>query len=219
MSLEILYEDNHLIVVVKPVGVLSQADNTKDMDMLTLIKYYLRDRYQKSGNVYLGLVHRLDRMTGGVMVFAKTSKAASRLSKQIQNKIFQKKYYAIVQGNLKEDGKLIDYLIKDEKERKAYIGNKNSGKLAELEYHIVKQIQNETLVDIKLLTGRYHQIRAQFSHLGYPLVGDTLYGNSNQKLPIKLYAYEISFNHPITNETLVFHALPTDYYWQPFFKH
>lgn len=216
MSLEILYEDNHLIVCVKPVGILSQEDHTKDMDMLTLLKHYIKDKYNKPGNVYLGLVHRLDRMTGGVMVFAKTSKAASRLNEQIKNHEFVKKYYALVNGVLNESGHLENYLFKDEDEVKSYVGNKNSGKIAILDYQVVKVYDNNTLVDISLKTGRHHQIRVQFSHINHPLVGDRLYGNDN-KNNLMLYAYSLSFYHPITKELLEFKKIPTHDKWQNYF--
>ena len=216
MSLEILYEDNHLIVCVKPVGILSQEDHTKDMDMLTLLKHYIKDKYNKPGNVYLGLVHRLDRMTGGVMVFAKTSKAASRLNEQIKNHEFVKKYYALVNGVLNESGHLENYLFKDEDEVKSYVGNKNSGKIAILDYQVVKVQDNNTLVDISLKTGRHHQIRVQFSHINHPLVGDRLYGNDD-KNNLMLYAYSLSFYHPITKELLEFKKIPTHDKWQNYF--
>lgn len=216
MSLEILYEDNHLIVCVKPVGILSQEDHTKDMDMLTLLKHYIKDKYNKPGNVYLGLVHRLDRMTGGVMVFAKTSKAASRLNEQIKNHEFVKKYFALVNGVLNESGHLENYLFKDEDEVKSYVGNKNSGKIAILDYQVVKVQDNNTLVDISLKTGRHHQIRVQFSHINHPLVGDRLYGNDD-KNNLMLYAYSLSFYHPITKELLEFKKIPTYDKWQKYF--
>ena len=216
MSLEILYEDNHLIVCVKPVGILSQEDHTKDMDMLTLLKHYIKDKYNKPGNVYLGLVHRLDRMTGGVMVFAKTSKAASRLNDQIKKHEFTKKYYALVKGTLNESGHLENYLFKDEEEVKSYVGNKNSGKIAILDYQVVKILDNTTLVDISLKTGRHHQIRVQFSNINHPLVGDRLYGNDD-KNNLMLYAYSLSFYHPITKELLEFKKNPTHDKWQKYF--
>lgn len=137
MKLEILYEDNHIIVALKPVGVLSQEDYTKDPDMLSLIKEYLKEKYKKEGNVYLGLVMRLDRMTSGVMVFAKTSKAASRLSLQIRNGEVLKKYVAVVNGKVNDHGTLKDYLIKDEKLVKSFVTTKELGKLAVLDYNLL----------------------------------------------------------------------------------
>lgn len=217
MNLEILYEDNHLIVVVKPAGILSQQDYTKDVDMLTLLKHYIKDKYHKIGNVYLGLVHRLDRMTGGVMVFAKTSKAASRLNKQIIEKVFFKKYYAIVDGIIENDGSLQNYLIKNEKKVKSFIGNKETGKLAKLDYKVVKVLDHKTLLDINLITGRHHQIRVQFSHINHPLMGDNLYGGSHFD-QLMLYAYSVSFRHPITNERLTFNNIPATKIWNQYLK-
>lgn len=216
MGLEILYEDNHVIVCVKPVGVLSQEDYTKDIDMLTIIKQYIKDTYNKPGNVYLGLVHRLDRMTGGVMVFAKTSKAATRLNDQIRNHVFKKKYYAVVNGVLEGKGHLENYLIKDEKEVKSYVGNVNSGKLAILDYDVVNIVDGNTLVDVSLKTGRHHQIRVQFSHIKHPLIGDKLYGD-NTNVDLMLYAYSLTFNHPITKEEMTFVKKPNTKLWDKFF--
>lgn len=216
-KLDILYEDNHVIVVFKPAGILSQADKSGDVDMLTIIKSYLKEKYNKPGNVYLGLVHRLDRMTGGVMVFAKTSKAAKRLNEQIVKKDFSKRYYAIVDGIIETGNTLKNYLIKDEKEVRSYIGNSNNGKLAILDYNVIKILNNKTLLDINLITGRHHQIRVQFSHLKHPLVGDVLYGGSHYS-QLMLYAYEISFKHPITNDRLTFSKIPTSRLWDQFLK-
>ena len=217
MSLEILYEDNHIIVVKKPVGILSQEDATKDMDMLTLLKHYIKDKYNKPGNVYLGLVHRLDRMTGGVMVFARTSKAASRLNEQIKNGEFSKKYYAIVKGIIPKGGRLENYLIKDEQLVKSFVGNERNGKLAILDYEVIKTLNDTTLVDVSLKTGRHHQIRVQFSHINHPLIGDKLYGE-NTKCDMCLYAYGLSFNHPVTKERLSFEAIPNHSIWNKYFE-
>lgn len=213
-DLKILYEDNHIIVVIKPVNILSQADNTKDMDMLTIIKKYLKEKYQKPGNVYLGLVHRLDRPVGGVMVFAKTSKAAARLNKQILDKDFQKSYYAIVEGYLTEkEGTLIDYLEK--LPNKKVIVNKESGKESILKYKVINEKDNYSLLDINLLTGRYHQIRVQFSIRNHPLYADSLYGKKENDT-IALYAYKLSFLHPITNERLTFTNKPSGNIWEKY---
>ena len=210
-NLKILFEDNHIIVAIKPVNVLSQADYTKDVDMLTLIKQYIKEKYNKPGNVYLGLVHRLDRMTSGIMVFAKTSKAASRLNEQIKNNEFEKRYYCLVEGLLNKKGTLENYLYKDEKLVKSFVTNdKTKGKLAKLEYEAQIVGENESLVDVLLITGRHHQIRVQFSYIGHPLKGDTLYG-SNFKKDFMLHAYSLSFNHPVTKERLTFVEKPNWY--------
>lgn len=216
MNLEILYEDNHIIVCIKPVGILSQEDHTKDMDMLTLLKQYIKEKYNKPGNVYLGLVHRLDRMTGGVMVFAKTSKAASRLNDQIRNHVFKKKYYAVVKGIIEEDGHLENYLVKDELEVKSYIDNSNKGKLAILDYKVINNVNHNTLIDISLKTGRHHQIRVQFSNINHPLIGDKLYGE-NSNVDLMLYAYSLTFNHPVTKELMTFEVKPNEKEWNKYF--
>lgn len=204
-DLEILYEDNHIIVVVKPFNILSQSDDTKDIDMLTLIKSYLKEKYNKPGNVYLGLIHRLDRPTGGIMVFAKTSKAASRLSKQIRLNLFTKKYLAIVNGYFDEKvGVFEDYILKKE-DNSSVISN--LGKYAKLEYEVLKEKSNLSLVNILLHTGRHHQIRVQFASRNHPLYGDQRYGKSSKK-QLALFAYYLSFNHPVTKEKLEFIKYP-----------
>ena len=176
-KLDILYEDNHIVVVVKPANILSQADNTNDLDMLTIIKEYIKEKYNKPGNVYLGLVHRLDRPVGGVMVFAKTSKAASRLSNEVRNGNLKKKYYAIVNdNNLKDEDTFIDYLLKDSNYN-TIVTTKDKGKYAELSYKVLERDKknNLALVDIDLKTGRHHQIRVQFASRGHVLYGDQRY--------------------------------------------
>ncbi len=204
-DLEILYEDNHIIVVVKPFNILSQSDDTKDIDMLTLIKSYLKEKYNKPGNVYLGLIHRLDRPTGGIMVFAKTSKAASRLSEQIRLNLFTKKYLAIVNGYFDEkSGVFEDYILKKE-DNSSVISN--LGKYAKLEYEVLKEKSNLSLVNILLHTGRHHQIRVQFASRNHPLYGDQRYGKSSKK-QLALFAYYLSFNHPVTKEKLEFIKYP-----------
>lgn len=204
-NLEILYEDNHIIVVVKPFNILSQSDDTKDIDMLTLIKSYLKEKYNKPGNVYLGLIHRLDRPTGGIMVFAKTSKAASRLSEQIRLNLFTKKYLAIVNGYFDEKvGVFEDYILKKE-DNSSVISN--LGKYAKLEYEVLKEKSNLSLVNILLHTGRHHQIRVQFASRNHPLYGDQRYGKASKK-QLALFAYYLSFNHPVTKEKLEFIKYP-----------
>ncbi len=176
----ILYEDNHIIVCYKEKGILSQADNTQSLDMLTILKSYIKEKYQKPGNVYLGLVHRLDRNTDGVMIFAKTSKAASRLSLDIKNNNFHKSYLAIVEGNLSGKKTLKDMLYYDEKNKKAYIKTTKDSKEAILEYEVLASKNNMSLLKINLKTGRHHQIRCQLSNVGHPIVGDIKYGSHIQ---------------------------------------
>ena len=192
--LKILYEDNHIIVVVKPVNVPSQADKTGDEDMLTLIKKYIKEKYNKPGEVYLGLVHRLDRPTGGVMVFAKTSKSASRLSEQIRENKMHKKYLCIVDGKLeKEKGTFKDYLLKNEKTNTSKVvkeGTKNA-KEAILDYEVVKYNEeiNLSVIKVDLHTGRHHQIRVQFASRGHSLSGDQKYGTRGRGKQLALWAY------------------------------
>ena len=206
-NLEVLYEDNHVIVVFKPANILSQSDITGDIDMLTLIKEYIKEKYNKPGNVFLGLVHRLDRPVQGVMVFAKTSKAASRLSKQIQEHEFKKQYLAIINGNISEKkGEFCDYLEKLENGN-TVVTDGNHGKKSILRYEVLKEVSNYSLVNIELVTGRHHQIRVQFASRGYPLVGDQRYGRED-KQQICLCSYYLSFLHPITKERLVFKRYP-----------
>ncbi len=209
-NLEILYEDNHIIVVVKPNNILSQSDNTKDLDMLTIIKDYIKEKYNKPGNVYLGLVHRLDRPVSGVMVFAKTSKAASRLSDQVRTHSLKKGYYAIVydDGSLKDEDTFIDYIYKAE-DNSSKIVSEDKGKYSELSYRVVARDKNVnlTLVDIVLKTGRHHQIRVQFASRNHVLYGDQRYGKQD-KNQIALHAYRLEFVHPTTKEKMVFISKP-----------
>lgn len=206
MDLEVLYEDNHVIVVYKPAGILSQADNTGDLDMLTLIKQYIKKKYNKEGNVFLGLVHRLDRMTSGVMVFARTSKAAMRLSEDIKNHQFFKEYLAVCEGEVSqyEPKILVNYLAKDEKNNKSYVSE--NGKEAILTYQTIKTKNNKSLVKISLKTGRHHQIRVQMSNLGHPLYGDIKYGSKYQD-NLALQAFKLSFYQPVSRELLTFEKI------------
>ena len=212
-NLNVIYEDNHIIVVEKQPNIPSQEDKTEDMDMLSLVKEYIKEKYNKPGNVYVGLVHRLDRPVGGVMVFAKTSKAASRLSNQVREKIFKKKYLAVVDGKLEqEQGTLEDYLYKDERNNisKVVDKNKKNAKLAILDYKVLayNELKNLTLLEINLHTGRHHQIRVQLAHSGHSIFGDQKYGTRGQGKQIALWAYELTIQHPISKETMVFKSLP-----------
>lgn len=207
----ILYEDNHIIVVEKKINIPVQEDDSKDLDLLSIIKKYLKDKYNKPGNVYLGLIHRLDRPVGGIMVFAKTSKAASRLSEQVRTHKMCKKYYAVVEGNLENKATLKDRLLKDR--RSNIVKVDRNGKDAELSYEVVSRRNNLNLVDIDLKTGRSHQIRVQFSSRNNPLYGDQKY---NKKAlvgeQIALFAYSLSFYHPTTKELMTFKLqLPNRY--------
>ena len=206
-KLEVLYEDNHVIVVYKPSNILSQSDITGDTDMLTLVKEYIKEKYNKPGNVYVGLIHRLDRPVEGVMVFAKTSKAASRLSEQVRKHELKKHYMAVINGVLTEkSGEFSDYLMKLENGN-TVVTTKDKGKEAILKYQVLKEKDNYSLVDINLITGRHHQIRVQFSSRGYPLVGDQRYGKRDNQ-QIALCSYSLSFIHPTTKEELIFNRYP-----------
>jgi len=203
-KLNILYEDNHLLVVEKPANIPVQEDSSKDIDMLTILKNYRKTNENKPGEAYIGLVHRLDRPVSGVMVFAKTSKAASRLSDQIRQNTLNKTYLAVVNGTLPSKGTFEDYLIKNEKENKSYITTKDKGKYSCLKYELISTKDNLSLVKINLITGRSHQIRLQFSSRNHPLIGDSKYGNNPNNIDIALFAKSITFNHPTTKERLTF---------------
>ena len=194
--IKVLYEDNHLLVVEKPVNILSQGDNTSDDDMVNLLKKYLKEKYNKPGNVFVGLVHRLDRPVGGCMVFAKTSKAASRLSEQVRNKSFKKTYRAVIHGKMnKQEDNLMDYLYKNKKTNMVSVVSKNTkdAKDARLSYETLDFKKNFSLVQIDLQTGRPHQIRVQFASRKHPLFGDQRYGQNLNKVgqQIALWSYKI----------------------------
>lgn len=213
MNLKVLYEDNHIIVVEKPVNIPSQGDKTGDEDMLTIIKQYIKEKYDKPGDVYLGLVHRLDRPTGGVMVFARTSKAASRLSEQVRDKKMHKKYLCIVDGKMEnQTGSMRDFLLKKEKTNTSKVvkeGTKNA-KEAILDYEVVKYNEeiNMSVVKVDLHTGRHHQIRVQFASRGHSLSGDQKYGTRGRGKQLALWAYSLSFTHPVTKKELIFEDYP-----------
>lgn len=212
-KVKVIFEDNHIIVVEKPVNIPSQGDKTGDIDMLTLIKEYIKDKYNKPGNVYLGLIHRLDRPVGGVMVFAKTSKAAARLSEQVREKIFKKTYLVVVNGKMEtQTGTLEDYLLKNEKKNMSYVvkeGTKNA-KQAILDYKVMKYNEEIDLsvLKINLHTGRHHQIRVQLSSRNHSIYGDQKYGGRGHGKQIALWAYTLEILHPITKEKMVFKSVP-----------
>ena len=209
-NLKILFEDNHIIVVEKTPNIPSQSDKTGDIDMLTLVKQYIKEKYNKPGNVYLGLVHRLDRPVGGIMIFAKTSKAASRLSDEVREKVFKKKYLAVVDGKIeKTKGSLENYLYKDERNNISKVVNKDkkNAKLAKLDYEVLfyDEVKNLSLLKINLHTGRHHQIRVQLSNFGHSIFGDQKYGTRGTGKQIALWAYELTIMHPITKEEIDFY--------------
>ncbi len=208
-NLKILYEDNHLLVINKAPCIPVQSDSSNDISLQDLCKSYIKKKYNKPNNVFLGIVHRLDRPVSGIIVFAKTSKAASRLSEQIRHRTVEKEYIAILEGKINQEKTLKNYL---EKQGTTSIVTKNTekGKLAELSYTRTKFEHNTSTVKIKLKTGRHHQIRVQFSHLGHPLLGDFRYG-SKIKFPLRsiaLHAMSIKFNHPTTKKVMSFNSEP-----------
>lgn len=213
MRIPVLYEDNHLLAVVKLPGIPSQEDETGDPDMLTLLKADLKERHNKPGNVFLGLVHRLDRPVGGAMIFAKTSKAASRLSEAVRSRSFGKTYMCVVQGApASQSGTLKHYLWKDQKRNQVTVFNKpqSDAKEAILDYKVAATHERFSLIAVKLHTGRSHQIRAQMAHIGCPLVGDLKYGAAKQPgiTNIALWSTSVSVPHPITKEEVAFYSLP-----------
>ena len=219
-GVKILYEDNHIIVAIKPAGVLSQSDGSDAPDMLTILKAYIKEKYSKPGEVYLGLIHRLDRPVSGVMVFARTSKAASRLSEQIRNRKVEKIYRCVVEGVLEGSGRLENYISKDESRNIVTVSDaeKPGYKASYLDYRAIASKEGKTLVEVKLGTGRSHQIRAQMAHNGYPLTGDQKYGKKDPKVKdIALEAYKLSFEHPVKRENITFEApVPGVFPWSLF---
>lgn len=206
-KLTILYEDNHIIVVIKPYNVLSQGDSTGDISIMDMVKDYIKKKYHKPGNVYLGLVHRLDRPVGGIMVFARSSKAASRLCKVFQTHQIVKKYLAIVHGRLSDSrGTFVDKIEKG-KDGNSFISE--NGKKAILDYEVLGYNSSHdcSLVSIDLKTGRHHQIRIQFASRGHYLIGDQRYGVLDYK-QIHLFAYYLSFIHPVTKKMMEFQYFP-----------
>lgn len=220
---KVLYEDNHLLGAEKPVNMPVQKDISNDDDLLSLLKQYIKVKYNKPGNVFLGLVHRLDRPVGGAMVFARTSKAASRLSEQIRKREMKKIYLAVVKGNLdKKNGILIDYLLKDKENNvvKVVPDTVPESRKAVLRYCVMENTDKLSLVMVSLETGRPHQIRVQLSNLGYPILGDKKYGsdkNSGYSDALSLWSHILEFKHPVKNEIVRITSNPPDYYpWNLF---
>ena len=213
-DLFVLYEDNHIIVAIKPQNIPSQSDISGDEDMLSKVKKYVKEKYNKEGDAYIGLVHRLDRPTGGIMVFARTSKAAERLSNQIKNNQMHKTYYAVTSKvpQLKSDT-LINYLKKDEKNNIVKIApqSEQGTKRAELSYKVLQTKDDFALLEVKLVTGRSHQIRVQLAGINCPLYGDNKYGKekSRQSNNLGLWAGRLEFVHPVTKQKMTF-ACPPD---------
>lgn len=209
MELKVLYEDNHLIAVFKPANMLVQGDVTGDVCLMDEVKKYLKEKYEKPGNVFLGLIHRLDRPVSGIVLFAKTSKGASRASEQFREHTIKKTYTAVVSGEPRPTGTLVHWILKDENKNKVEVFDreKKGALRAELAYEVVKTDGKHSLVKIELKTGRPHQIRAQFSTIGHPLVGDTKYGGEKNK-HLMLCATELNFETATTKEKHVI-SVPT----------
>lgn len=218
---DVIYEDNHVLVVVKPQNLPVQADSSNDEDLLNKLKKYLVEKYNKPGQAYLGLVHRLDRPTGGVMVFAKTSKAAERLCSQIKTDEFEKTYFTVVKGTPRlKQSRLINYLKKDEKNNKVSLCTQyeEGAKEAILDYQVLETQDDMSLIKINLQTGRSHQIRVQMSAIGCPVVNDVKYGDSTARGYLALWATVLKFNHPTTKNKLTYKVIPPadTYPWNKF---
>jgi len=219
-NLDVLYEDNHIIIVNKRVGDIVQGDKTKDKPLSEIVKEYIKDKYQKPGNVFIGVVHRLDRPTSGIVIFAKTSKALERLNKMLRDKEIKKTYLAVVKNKeIPSKGTLIHYLRKNSKNNKAIIFSKptDNTKKAILHYKTITELDNYNILEIDLETGRHHQIRAQLSAIKAPIKGDLKYGfdRSNKDGGINLHAYKIEFIHPVKKEKITVKSIPeTDAVWR-----
>ena len=211
----VLYEDNHVLVALKPPNMLSQADDTGDTDLLSLLKEYLREEYHKPGNVYLGLVHRLDRPVGGLMVFARTSKAASRLSEQMREHRMGREYLCIAVGEAEDSFHLTDYLCKDPLQNKVTVceADVKGSQLAILRGRCLARREGTSLCALQLETGRKHQIRAQMSGHGLPLWGDNKYGGGISGQQIALWGYKLTFEHPTTHRIMKFYSMPEGNVW------
>lgn len=211
--LEILFEDNHLIIINKKPGELTQGDITNDETLGDKVKVYLKKKYNKPGNVYLGITHRLDRPTSGIIIFAKTSKALTRLNELFRKNDIKKTYWAVVKSiNKKGPKKLENFLIKNQKQNKSYV-TENSNKKAKnavLYFNSILELQKYSLLSIKLETGRHHQIRTQLSHIGFPIKGDLKYGfpRSNKDGSINLHSRKINFTHPVSKKNIEVIANP-----------
>tara|TARA_B110000971_G_C20027568_1_gene509738 strand:+ start:1488 stop:2174 length:687 start_codon:yes stop_codon:yes gene_type:complete len=218
-NLQVLFEDNHIVIVNKRSGDITQGDKTGDKPLSDVVKEYIKKKYDKAGNVFLGVVHRLDRPTSGVIIFARTSKALERLNKMLRDKIISKTYWAVIKNHPeKEKNTLINYLKKNPKNNKSSVYTKeiDGSKKAILHYNVIKKLDNYSLVEIDLETGRHHQIRAQLSFIGFPIKGDLKYGfnRSNKDGSIHLHARKIEFVHPVTKEQIsVIAPTPQEVIW------
>jgi len=218
-NLQVLFEDNHIVIVNKRAGDITQGDKTGDKPLSDVVKEYIKDKYNKPGDVFLGVVHRLDRPTSGIIIFARTSKALERLNKMLRDKTINKTYWAVVKNHpKKEKDTLINFLRKNPKNNKSTAYNKeiNGSKKAILHYTVIKKLDNYSLIEVDLETGRHHQIRAQLSNIGSPIKGDLKYGfdRSNKDGSIHLHARKIKFIHPVSKEEIKISApTPKEVIW------
>ena len=218
-NLQVLFEDNHIIIVNKRAGDITQGDKTGDKPLSDVVKEYVKDKYNKPGLVFIGTVHRLDRPTSGILIFAKTSKALERLNKMLREKTIKKTYWTLVKNAPKATtGTLTNFLKKDTKKNKSFVYNKEieGSKNAILHYNVIKKLENYFLLEIDLETGRHHQIRTQLAHIGSPIKGDLKYGfpRSNKDGSISLHARKIKFIHPVSKEEITITApTPKDIIW------
>ena len=215
----IIFIDNHLIAVTKPAGLLTQPDRNTDESLIDQTRQWIKEKYNKPNNIFLGLVHRLDRNVSGVVLFARTSKAASRLSKQFREGTPKKHYRAIVLGKLKEEHTTLVHYLRKEKSLRATVFPRETptAKRSELSYEVINSLENKSLLEVSLSTGRFHQIRAQMAFIGHPIIGDVKYG-APEPLPnqeIALYAHKLVFSHPVSNEEITLTA-PEPKTWEKF---
>ncbi len=218
MRVPILYEDNHVLVACKPPNMLSQADRTGDGDILSALKEYIREKYRKPGEVYLGLVHRLDRPVGGLMVFARTSKAAGRLSQQLQVHDVGREYLCVCEGEPGDRFTLTDWLLKDKQKNHVAVvaGGTPGAQKAVLHGECLDRRDGLALCAIRLETGRNHQIRVQMAHAGHPLWGDNRYGRGKPGQQIALWGYRLTFEHPVSHRLMTFVLMPEGGIWECF---
>ena len=212
-NLDILFEDNHLIILNKRCGVLVQGDKTGDTPLLELVKKYIKDKYSKKGNVFLGLVNRIDRPVSGIVIFAKTSKALSRMNDKLKNRQIKKFYWLFISNKFKSsEGSLEGWFKKNKKINKSYFYKEeiNNSKYGSLNYRMIKKLENYFKIEVDLITGRHHQIRCSFSEIGFPIVGDIKYGSkrTNKEGGIYLHAREVHFLHPVSNKEIIIKANP-----------
>jgi len=218
-NLEVLFEDNHLLIVNKKSGDIVQGDKTRDKPLSDVVKEYIKEKYNKPGEVFLGVVHRLDRPTSGIIIFARTSKALERLNKMLRERTISKTYWAVVKNTpLKEKDSLIHFLKKNPKNNKSTVFTKetDASKKAILHYSVIKKLDNYSLLEIDLETGRHHQIRAQLAYIGSPIKGDLKYGasRSNKDGSIHLHARKILFTHPVSKENIsILAPIPNEVIW------